>query len=645
MRTGIAIIVLFATGMVDAADSTPRGNSFHTLVYHDVRDRVADDIDPDQYAVSTNNLVAHFSWLRANGYTPVSIDDLIAARDGAALLPKKAVLLTFDDGLKSVYTHVFPLLRLFEYPAVVSVVTDWVERREPVIYADRSRGHGGFLTWAEIREMQQSGLVEIASHSHNLHRGMTGNPQGNLQPAAVTRLFQNSRYESESEYSSRVMADLERSIQLIKQETGTTPRVLAWPYGHYNKAIAKTASDLGMAITLALTSKENDVSNLGVIHRHLFEANPGISGISEALLPETESETVRVAQVDLDYVYDPDNAQQENNLSALLDRIKELEISHVYLQAFADPDGDGAAHALYFPNRHMPLRADLFNRVAWQLLTRAEVEVYAWMPMLAFVGDMLPDDWYVTEDAGSINGTDAKGEPRLSPFHPVARRFIAEIYEDLAVHAAFTGILFHDDGRLNEFEDASPTALAYYRNRLGPDFSIVQTQKDPGLRLRWTQLKTEALSDFSDTLAATVRHHRPNIRTARNLFAPSVLDPDSQVWLAQSYTDFLARYNYTALMAMPGLEGIGDTAGFYDSLVRQVIATQGGIERTIFELQTVEWPGGTPIPAQRIRDRMRKLQSMGIRHIGYYPDDFIQNHPDLEKLRQGISLAEYPYRR
>ena len=48
---------------------------------------------------------------------------------------------------------------------------------------------------------------------------------------------------------------------------------------------------------------------------------------------------------------------------------------------------------------------------------------------------------------------------------------------------------------------------------------------------------------------------------------------------------------------------------------------------------------------EAIRDRMRKLQSMGIRHIGYYPDDFIQNHPDLEKLRQGISLAEYPYRR
>jgi biofilm PGA synthesis lipoprotein PgaB len=37
---------------------------------------------------------------------------------------------------------------------------------------------------------------------------------------------------------------------------------------------------------------------------------------------------------------------------------------------------------------------------------------------------------------------------------------------------------------------------------------------------------------------------------------------------------------------------------------------------------------------------MRWLQSLGVRHIGYYPDDFIRGHPELEALRQGISLAD-----
>lgn len=45
------------------------------------------------------------------------------------------------------------------------------------------------LSWGELKEMQDSGFVEIASHSYHLHRGITGNPQGNSEPAATTRFY------------------------------------------------------------------------------------------------------------------------------------------------------------------------------------------------------------------------------------------------------------------------------------------------------------------------------------------------------------------------------------------------------------------------------------------------------------------------
>ena len=61
-----------------------------------------------------------------------------------------------------------------------------------------------------------------------------------------------------------------------------------------------------------------------------------------------------------------------------------MEFTTVYLQAFSDPDGNGVADALYFPNQYLPVRDDIFGRIAWQLQTRAGVEVYAWMPVLAF---------------------------------------------------------------------------------------------------------------------------------------------------------------------------------------------------------------------------------------------------------------------
>ena len=101
--------------------------SFRVIAYHDIRDDVAGDYDPDQYAVSTRNLITQFTWLREQGYQPVGINDILAAANNGPPLPDRAVLLTFDDGLESFYTKVYPLLRLFQYPAVVSVVTSWIE--------------------------------------------------------------------------------------------------------------------------------------------------------------------------------------------------------------------------------------------------------------------------------------------------------------------------------------------------------------------------------------------------------------------------------------------------------------------------------------------------------------------------------------
>jgi biofilm PGA synthesis lipoprotein PgaB len=165
------------------------GLEYDVIAYHDVRDDVAGEYDADRYAISTEHLIAHFRWLRHSGFTPVSVDTILDAEAGLTTLPEKPVLLTFDDGLRSFYTRVFPLLKLFDYPAVVSVVSSWIETDGEVDYGGWARDRNDFLTWDQLRELQDSGLVDIASHTHALHEGIPGNPQGNLQPAGVTRRF------------------------------------------------------------------------------------------------------------------------------------------------------------------------------------------------------------------------------------------------------------------------------------------------------------------------------------------------------------------------------------------------------------------------------------------------------------------------
>ena len=613
--------------------------SFQVIAYHDVRDDVTGDYDPDQYAVSTSNLITQFTWLREQGFQPVSVDDIIAAKNGGPPLPERAVLLTFDDGLQSFYTKVYPLLKLFRYPAVVSVVTAWIESDVQVSYGNELFTGSNFLTWDQLIEMQASGLVEVGSHSHDLHRGVTGTPQGNQMPAAVTRIYDGDSYETDLQYQQRIATDLSLSVDRIRQRTGRAPRVITWPYGAFNDETAAIAATLGMNISLTL-SHESSVRN-GSMHigRYMTVSNPSLGDFSAALMLDPYPEVVRVAQVDLDYVYDPDPRQQERNLDRLIDRMKALEISHVFLQAYADPDADGGADALYFPNRHLPVRADLFARVAWQLKTRTYVRVYAWLPMLSFVGDSFEAGWRVQEYRDGLVAPDPNSEPRLSPFNAQATARIAEIYEDLAKHARFDGLLFHDDGRLNEFEDFSESAMAVYRDTFGANVTPEQLQGDPAMGERWARLKSQTLLEFGITLSDVVRRYQSDLKTARNIFANALLDEQGIHYLAQDFDQYLETYDYVALMAMPWLEGAENERRFFEQLVAAVHSRDGAAERTIFELQTVDWRQSAPIDGRRLRQTMRWLQSLGVRHLGYYPDDFIGGHPSLEDLRLGISLA------
>lgn len=207
---------------LDAAD-----NGLLILSYHDIRDQVAAKGDADTYAVSTQNFAAHLDWLGAHGYHPVSLSQVIDASQGRATLPPQPVLLTFDDGLRSVYDKAFPLLQAYRYPALVAVITDYMDMApgRTIDYGYRPFGHDDFLTWAQLKQMHDSGLIEVASHTDNLHHGVLANPQGNSTPAVVTRVYSPSTrsYETETQYEQRLRADLTRSAQRIEQHLGVRP--------------------------------------------------------------------------------------------------------------------------------------------------------------------------------------------------------------------------------------------------------------------------------------------------------------------------------------------------------------------------------------------------------------------------------------
>jgi biofilm PGA synthesis lipoprotein PgaB len=190
-----------------------------------VDDRAALDAD----SITTSDLVAFFEYLVSNDWHALTLDEIERAGRGDAVLPDRSILITADDAYASDYTRLFPLLRAYRMHAVVAVEGEWIE-------AGTGPGGSKHITWDQARQMQESGLVEFASHGYALHTAITANPQGSQLPAFAYRAFDPGRgYEQEDEYRERITQDLRRSIALMTRELGRAPRALAWPYGRYTR--------------------------------------------------------------------------------------------------------------------------------------------------------------------------------------------------------------------------------------------------------------------------------------------------------------------------------------------------------------------------------------------------------------------------
>ncbi|WP_420300772.1 poly-beta-1,6-N-acetyl-D-glucosamine N-deacetylase PgaB [Enterobacter sp. BNK-8] len=600
-------------------------NQFLVLAYHDVEDDAADQ---RYLSVRTSALNEQISWLLHNGYHVISVQDILDAHDGKKTLPHKAVLLSFDDGYSSFYTRVWPLLQAWNVPALWAPVGSWVDTPEnqKVNFGGLMTPRDRFATWDMVRELSRSPLIEIGSHTWASHYGIPANPQGSREPAIANRFYDKAtgRYETDRQFNQRIGDDVRKVTDKITQVTGKAPRAWVWPYGAANGTSLAIARQQGYQLAFTLEDGLGNVQELGNIPRLLIAGNPSLKAFASTVSQVQEREPVRVMHVDLDYVYDPDPAQQTQNINRLIQRVYDMKISHVFLQAFADPQGDGRIKALYFPNRQLPVRADLFNFVSWQLQTRAGVKVFAWMPVLSFDLDpALPRVQRRDRQTGRLS--DAT-DPyiRLSPRNPQVRKQVTDIYEDLARYASFNGILFHDDAVLTDVDDGGQDAAQ-----------------------NTTRQKSQLLIGFTHALSLAVKHIRgPQIKTARNMFALPILQPESEAWFAQNLDDFLAEYDWTVPMAMPLMESVpaDESDAWLARLVKAVATRPGALDKTIFELQARDWERKPQraVSDSQLAQWMRVLQLNGVKNYGYYPDDFINNQPDISRIRPVFSSYWYP---
>ncbi|MGF6600641.1 peptidoglycan/xylan/chitin deacetylase (PgdA/CDA1 family) [Paraburkholderia sp. GAS448] len=420
MLAGICIAArpAFAQRSSAPTDGSP---TFAVVAFHDVVDARR---DLDDEAVTAERLVSFFDWLRGNGWTVISLGDLARARHGEKALPARAVLITFDDGYRSLYTRVYPLALAYGYPIVATLVSDWMAppAGSMVNYGDRMVPRERFITWDQAREMQRSGLVEFALHTQSLHDEVVGNPQGNTMPATVTRRYSaGSGYQSEADFATGLRTDLEAGSATLRRELGRAPRALAWPYGRYNSIGTQAARDAGFEFAFVLDQGPAYLNEPLRITRYLPTYNPPLVELVENLQPDPNERRVdRLVCLDPAALWAGDENTSNERLGHAIERVRALGVTGVVVDAVRR-DAQGRITAAWFPTGELPLAGDWLSRVAWQMHTRAGVEVYARLPhhaALAALGDearvlrlyedlggLVPLDGWLLED------TDAPTQP------------------------------------------------------------------------------------------------------------------------------------------------------------------------------------------------------------------------------------------
>ena len=231
----LTLVCVREPGMAaDTVISESEGVPVPIIMYHSL---LKDPARSGHYVITPAQFERDLAHIRAKGYEPIFISDLIAYVYHDAPLPPKPIVITFDDGYYNNYCYGFPLLQKYNAKAVISIIGLQCDQYSETGEQNASYTH---CTWENLNEMINSGLVEIQNHTYNLHttkNGRKGCAKKKGEPAA--------------QYRAMLSEDVLRLQYRIKEMTGTMPNTFVYPFGSFTKETKEVIRELGFLATLS----------------------------------------------------------------------------------------------------------------------------------------------------------------------------------------------------------------------------------------------------------------------------------------------------------------------------------------------------------------------------------------------------------
>ena len=212
------------------------------IMYHSI---LKDKKLQNDYTISPALFEKDLKYLTSNGYTTVTVDDLINYVYHEKDLPDKCIMLTFDDGYYNNYYYAFPLLKKYKCRAVISPIASMTEKFTQTQDISVTYGH---ISDDDIREMVNSGYVEIQNHSYDMH---TLTPRKGVS---------KKKGESQEEYKNAVTSDITKAQNYLENVTGKKPSCFVYPFGAKSDGTEEIVRELGFVCTMTCTEEPNVIT-------------------------------------------------------------------------------------------------------------------------------------------------------------------------------------------------------------------------------------------------------------------------------------------------------------------------------------------------------------------------------------------------
>jgi len=224
-RRIIGTALAFLCGLAWVGNAAASEAGIPILVYH----RFADSVN-DSMTVRVSTLESQLRFLQEHGYHIVPLRAAVDwLRDPNAVLPSKPVVITVDDGHRSVFEKLLPIVLRERFPVTLFIYPSAISNAS---YA---------LTWDQLRTLKQTGWFDIQSHTY-------WHPNFNIE----------RKHRSAADYQQFVRWQLDASRRRIEAETGAHVDMLAWPFGIVDDQLMAWTGQQGYVAAFTLQARQAD---------------------------------------------------------------------------------------------------------------------------------------------------------------------------------------------------------------------------------------------------------------------------------------------------------------------------------------------------------------------------------------------------